>query len=215
MGYYVNKVSMLVKIVSELMQEMGLSTIRKDAKRLYEEETPQYKVYVNQHFNPKHPNEVWVSDVTQFRYNQKTFYICVILDLYAKRVIGYKVSLRNSTHLVKLAFRQAYDLRKPEMPLIFHTDRGGNYRSKAFCDYLESLGITRSFSRPYVPYDNSVMESFFASMKREELYQIKYRSVRELMASIDSYIVFYNTKRPIKQFQYKTPVQREAKYQSR
>ena len=59
------------------------------------------------------------------------------------------------------------------------------------------------------------MESFFASMKREELYRIKYRSERELMASIASYIVFYNTKRPLKQFRYKTPDQRESEYKEK
>ena len=201
------------KKVRELMQEIGLLSMRKDSKSLYDKDKPKYKNYLNQQFNPQRPNEIWVSDVTQFRYNQKTFYICVILDLYARKVIGYKISLRNSTHLAKLAFRQAYESRNPELPLIFHTDRGGNYRAKAFCDYLKSLGITQSFSRLHVPYDNSVMESFFASMK--ELYRIKYRSERELMASIASYIAFYNTKRPLKQFRYKTPDQRESEYKEK
>ena len=200
------------RMVRELMQDMGLSSIRKDAKALYEKDSLRYKNHLNQQFNPEHPNEIWVSDVTQFRFNNKFFYICVIIDLYARMVVGYKVSLRNSTHLIKLTFRQAYESRKPELPLIFHTDRGVNYRSKAFCDYLKSLGVTQSFSRTHVPYDNSVMESFFASMKREELYRMKYRSERELLSGIDSYIVFYNTKRPIKQFKYKTPVQREIDY---
>lgn len=76
---------------------MGLSTIRKDSKRLHEKETPEYKDYVNKQFNPKGLKEVWVSDVTQFRFNQKNFYICVILNLYARKVIGHKASLRISS----------------------------------------------------------------------------------------------------------------------
>ena len=63
-------------------------------------------------------------------------------------------------------------------------------------DYLQSLNITHSFSRAHVPYDNSVMEPFFSSMKREELYRTKYRSESDSRKGVDKYIIFYNTKRP-------------------
>lgn len=113
---------------------------------------------------------------------------------------------------MKLAFRQAYDNRRPDTSLIFHTDHGSNYLSNAFCDYLKKLGVTQSFSRAHVTYDNSVMESFFASMKREELYRTKYRSEREFKEAVDSYIEFYNNKRPHAKLKYKTPNQKEAEY---
>lgn len=80
--------------------------------------------------------------------------------------------------------------------LIFHTDRGSNYRSSTFVTYLKSLKAIQSFSRAHVPYDNSVMESFFASLKREELYRTRYRSENDLIKALDDYIFFYNTKRP-------------------
>ena len=102
--------------------------------------------------------------------------------------------------------------RQPHTDLIFHTDRGFNYTSKTMADYLKSLNITHSFSRPYVPYDNSVMESFFSSMKREELYRTKYKSEKEFRQAVDKYILFYNTKRPHKKLQYKTPEQKEHEY---
>lgn len=127
-------------------------------------------------------------------------------------VVGYKVGKSNSTQLVKSTFKQAYEARHPDSTLLFHTDRGTNYSSKSFNDYLSSLQITHSFSRAYVPYDNSVMESFFASMKREELYRTKYRTEAELYKAIDEYIVFYNEKRPHAKIQYKTPVQKEEEY---
>lgn len=200
------------RLVRELMQDMGLASIRQSAKDLYDKETSRYKNHVNQQFDVKKPNQVWVSDVTQFRYNQKNYYICVIIDLFARKVVSYKISQRNSIQLVKLTFRQAYDLRTPDTSLIFHTDRGSNYRSNAFCDYLKKLGITQSFSRAHVPYDNSVMESFFASIKREELYRTKYRSEREFKEAVDSYIEFYNDKRPHAKLKYKTPNQKEVEY---
>ena len=79
-------------------------------------------------------------------------------------------------------------------------------------NYLKHLEVTQSFSKPGVPYDNSVMETFFASMKQEELYRYNYRSEREFRAAVDRYIDFYNTKRPHKTLHYKTPVQKEENY---
>ena len=107
---------------------------------------------------------------------------------------------------VKSTFRTAYESRKPAQPLIFHTYRDTNYRAKAFCVYLKSLGATQSFSRAHIPYDNSVMESFFSNLKREELYRAKYRSENEFRAAVDKYICFYNEQRPHATNQYKTPV---------
>ncbi len=200
------------EMVRNLMRDMGIVSIRQMAKKLYEEEKRKHKNYLNQEFDPNAPNEVWVSDVTYFKFRDKAFYICVIMDLYARLVIGYKVGKKNSTQLVKSTFQHAYSRRHPPDNLIFHTDRGFNYVSKTMADYLNSLNITHSFSRPYVPYDNSVMESFFSSMKREELYRTKYKSEKEFRDSVDKYIIFYNTKRPHKKLQYKTPEQKEQEY---
>lgn len=101
------------------------------------------------------------------------------------------------------------------MPLIFHTDRGANYRAQAFCAYLKTLGVTQSFSRAHIPYDNSVMESFFSNLKREELYRTKYRSESDFRASVDRYIDFYNQKRPHAKNGYKTPAGKEQEYYSK
>ena len=130
-------------------------------------------------------------------------------------VVGYKIGKTNSTQLVKSTFRIAYEEQQPNSNLVFHTDRGSNYRSKAMYDYLISLNVTQSFSRAYVPHDNSVMESFFSSMKREDLYRTKYRSEADFRSAVDKYIIFYNTKRPHKKLQYKTPQQKEEEYASK
>jgi transposase InsO family protein len=132
--------------------------------------------------------------------------------LYARKVIAYKVGKKNSTQLIKTTFQKAYENRHPQSSLIFHTDRGSNYCSKTLNDYIKKLGVTRSFSRPYVPYDNSVIESFFASLKREELYRKKYRTEGELLQAIDDYMDFYNNRRPHAKIQYKTPEQKEREY---
>ena len=204
-----------IGMVRELMHDMGLISIRQDAKDLYDKEQKKYKNYLNQEFTATRPNEIWVSDVTYFRWKDKVFYICAILDLFSRMVVGFRISYKNSTQLTKGTFRQAYENRKPNNNLLFHTDRGSNYRSKTFCSYLKSLGVTQSFSRAHVPYDNSVMESFFSSLKREELYRTKYRSENEFRTALKNYMEFYNEKRPHAKNGYKTPAKRELEFFSK
>lgn len=122
---------------------------------------------------------MWVSDVTYHKFNNTVFYICVIIDLYARKVIAYNVSNANNTRLVKRTLKEAYEERKTDSDLVFHSDNGSNYTSKSFMKYLKELNITQSFSRPHIPYDNSVVESFFKYLKAEELYRTKYKSERE------------------------------------
>lgn len=204
-----------IGMVRELMQDMGLISIRQDAKDLYDKEQKKYKNHLNQEFTATQPNEIWVSDVTYFRYKEKVFYICAILDLYSRMVIGFRISHKNSTQLTKGTFKQAHENRRPESNLLFHTDRGANYRCKTFCFYLKSLGVTQSFSRAHVPYDNSVMESFFSLLKREELYRTKYRSENEFRTAVKNYMEFYNEKRPHAKNGYKTPAKREREFFSK
>ena len=204
-----------VNMVRQLMSDMGLVSIRQDAKKYYNDNVRRHKNYLNQEFNTTAPDQVWVSDVTYFKCNNKQYYICAVIDLYARKIISYKIGKINSTQLVKTTFKIAYEKRKPSKSLIFHTDRGSNYISKGLNDYLKSLQITHSFSRAYVPYDNSVMESFFASLKREELYRKKYRSEKEFYKAVDDYIEFYNERRPHAKLQYKTPNQKEREYKEK
>ena len=196
------------------MRELGISSIRQHSKNTYETAMRlEMRNRLNQHFQVISPNQVWVSDVTQIKALNKTYYICVILDLYSRKVVAYQVSENNSTHLVKQTLQDAYQLRNPKQPLMFHTDRGSNYCSKAFCEYLESLKIIeRSFSRKGTPYDNAVIESFFSSLKREELYRTNYRSENDFLRSLSDYIIFYNTRRPHSNNNYKTPEAKEQEY---
>ncbi len=196
------------KMVSELMRDMGLTSIRQDAKDLYDKEQRRFKNYLNQQFTATRPNEIWVSDVTCFRFNNKNYYICAILDLFSRMVVGYRIGKVNSTQLVRSTFQMAYKERCPIGPLTFHTDRGSNYHSKTFCGLLRSLGVTQSFSRAHIPYDNSVMESFFSNLKREELYRTKYRSENEFRTAVDTYMIFYNEQRPHAKNGYKTPLKK-------
>jgi transposase InsO family protein len=114
-----------------------------------------------------------------------------------------------------MAIKEAYENRHPEKGLILHNDRGMNYQSVSIEKYLAALGILHSFSAPHSPHDNAVMESFFSTLKREELYRRDYRSEREFFEALDKYVSFYNDFRPIKMFQYRTPAKRESEYYSK
>lgn len=200
-GYHVSFTT-----VSKLMQEMELYSIRNGAKSHYEQNRRKKREnLLHQNFTASAPNKIWVSDVTQFTVNNFRFYICAIIDIFSRKVISYHISKNNSTQLAKITFKKAYESRKPEGELLFHTDNGSNYISATFMKYLDSLHVKQSFSRAYTPYDNSVCESFFSSMKREELYRYKYPTVAEFKRSIDKYINFFNSERPHKTLKYKTP----------
>ena len=205
-------IAVSTEMVRKLMREMGIGSVRQSAKKLYENESKKHKNYVNQQFDTHAPNEVWVSDVTYFKFNEKAYYICVVIDLFSRKVISYKVGKKNSTQLVTSTLIMAYEERKPSSSLTYHTDRGFNFCSRGMAEYIKSIQITHSFSRPYVPYDNSVVESFFALLKREELYRTKYRSESEFMLAVSDYMDFFNTKRPHRKLQYRTPEQKEHDY---
>jgi len=173
---------------------------------------PTLEIYLNQEFKTSKPNQVWVSNMTYFIFNDKVFYICVIIDLFSRKTVSHKVGFSDSTQLAKSTFVQVHRERQPNDSLLFHTDRGKNFRSKTFCDCLKSLHVTQSFSRAHVPYDNSAAEAFFASMKREELYRTKYRAEKELRSAIDDFMLFYNSKRLHATLKYRTPNQAEPDY---
>ncbi len=106
----------------------------------------------------------------------------------------------------------AYESRQSVLPLTFHTDRGENYRSRTFCTYLKLLNVTQAFSRAHIPYDNSVMRTFFSNLKREELYRSKYRSEYEFRKAVGKYMLFYNEQRPHAKNAYKTPLRKKLEF---
>lgn len=198
--------------VARIMRDLGLSSIRYQAKSTYEFLNKKPKNIVQQQFNVSAPNLTWVSDVTCFKYQGHWMYVCAIMDLHSRMVVGYHIGKRNSSQLLGAALRKACDLRNPAPGLVFHSDRGTQYRSHAFREKLEKYGMVQSLSRPSNPHDNAVIESFFSSMKREELYRREYASEYAFREGVAKYIDFYNNKRPHSTMNHKTPAQVEQAY---
>lgn len=197
------------KMVTELMREMGLCSIRTSAKRNYNIQTKLGRKtkgnILNRKFNESKPNKVWVSYITCFKMKNKYYFICIILDLFSRKIIAQHVSKGNSTQLVTITFRKAIKERQPSNSLIFHSDRGAPYVSNTFRKLLQEHNVQQSLSNFGQPHDNAVSESFFSSMKQEELYRGGYTSERELRKGVDQYIIFYNTRRPHSAMNNKIP----------
>ena len=201
------------KYVSELMKELEISSVSTTAKKEYKKwKKGQNRNFLQQQFQTERPNQVWVSDITTFKFGDKYYYLCAIVDLFSRKIISYRISQNSSTQLLTKTFKQAYLERKPKKGLMFHSDRGTQYMSYTFVHLLEDSGVKQSFSRTERPHDNAVAEAFFSILKKEELYRRYYTSETDLMRGIHCFIDFYNNERPHSTIQYKTPEQKEQEY---
>ncbi|MEG2634575.1 MAG: IS3 family transposase, partial [Oscillospiraceae bacterium] len=152
---------------------------------------------LSQQFNQPAPNTAWVCDFTYIRVGSRYFYFCAIMDLYARKIIAYKVSSRIDTKLAIDTLDAAVAARGKSKGVIFHTDRGCQFTSKCFRKHLDVLEMVQSFSAKGHPYDNAVMECFFKYLKKEETDRRTYSSPDELKISLFKYINgFYNSVRP-------------------
>ena len=205
------------KYVAGLMREMGLKSVSTFSKKQYQwlESIKETKNILQRKFRVDEPNRIWVSDVTCFKAHGRYVYVCVILDLFSRKVVAHRVSAQNTTYLITSTFKLAFKSRNSPQNLMFHSDQGAQYTSKTFRELLRLNKVVQSFSRPGTPRDNAVAEAFFATMKREEIYRTSYVSERQFKESVDDYIEFYNSKRPHITLNLKTPNQFEEHYQQR
>jgi len=190
---------------------MNLQSIVTHSKRDYKKQASLTKRQnkLQQKFQVFEPNHVWVSDTTCFRVKGKFYYICIIIDLFSRRVVAHGISPKHSTYLISSTMKRALNSRGHPQNLTFHSDQGCQFTSKVFQTLLYVNNIVQSLSRTGKPHDNAVAEAFFSSLKKEELYRTNYKSEREIHESVDKYVIFYNTQRPHGTIAYKTPEQFE------
>lgn len=201
------------KRISSIMQELNLQSVRSDAKKEYmKREAYKKQNLLNRDFYAERPNQIWVSDITYFKGDNYRIYLCAIIDLFSRRVVGYKISQNCSTNLVTATFKKAFNSRGTPSNLTFHSDRGAQYTSAAFTSLLRQCGVAQSFSASGRPHDNAVAETFFANFKKEEAYRHSYSSEQDFRKSTDTYIHFYNEIRPHMTLAYKTPIHFEELY---
>jgi transposase InsO family protein len=188
------------KRVARLMRESGLRS--KVVRRFRVTTQSKHKLPVAENllardFTASAPNRVWVSDITYLWTQQGWLYLCVILDLWDRKVVGWSMGERLVADLAVDALRKAVRLRRPpEGRLVFHSDRGVQYASEAFRAELRRCKMLQSMSRKGDCWDNAVAESFFSILKRELVYHEIYRTRAEARLSVFQYIEgWYNRKR--------------------
>ena len=170
--------------------------------------------HLQQNFNQKAPNLVWVSDFTYIKAGNKWYYLCIVMDLFSRKIIAWNISAKPDASLIITTFRKAYQKRNAPYGLIFHSDRGSQYTAFAFRQLLDSLHIVQSFSKKGYPFDNAVCECFFKYLKKEETNRRTYHTLQELQTSVFEYIEgFYNSRRPHSSLGLLTPNEAEKLYQ--
>lgn len=201
------------KRVARLMQEHGLKaralkTYSKPAKvKFFYKAIENHKKYSDK---PTGVNQQWSGDITYLKVGQRWHYLAVVLDLYSRRVIGWALGHQKSTDLTMKALKQALSNRKPKSTVLFHTDRGAEYRAHVMQEFLSKRNVKASMNRPGCCTDNAEVESFFHSLKADIIRGNTFANADKLRALLKSYLNgFYNRQRLHSSLGYKTPAEFE------
>jgi len=168
------------------------------------------KNILDRQFNAGRPNEKWVADVTYIPTREGWLYLATVLDLYSRKIVGWSMSDRLVSKLAQKALQNAIEARQPAPGLIVHSDRGKEYYAGEYQQLLKQYGLICSMSRNGDCYDNAVMESFFHSLKAEDIHERDFKTRTEARTALFDYIeIFYNRQRLHSSIGYQSPVEYE------
>jgi len=160
-------------------------------------------------------DQAWVADFTYIRLRSAFVYLACILDAYSRRCVGWHLSREMTTQLTRNALHQAIVERHPQPGLIHHSDRGVQYASREYVEQLQQIGAQISMSSVGNPYDNAKAESFFKTLKQEEVYLKEYDSFADAEQNLTVFIEqVYNIKRLHSSLGYVPPAEFEVAYTS-
>lgn len=211
-----NGVNCCVNTVAKIMRQDGLKARPRRSKYKVTTTDSSHSLPVAENklarkFERTAPNQVWVSDITYIPTDEGWLYLATTLDLYSRRIVGWSMRERMTSDLVIDALAMGIGQRNPPKGLMHHSDRGSQYASGAFQQMLSAHGMVCSMSRRGEVYDNAVMESFYATLKRELVHEARYATRDEARKAIFEWIeVFYNRQRLHSSLGYRSPADYEA-----
>ena len=202
-GYQVSR-----RRIGRIMADEGLVSVYTKAQyKVHKTKSNDSPIHntLNREFNGCNPLEAIVSDLTYVRVWSSWNYICTIMDLHNREIIGYSTGPNKDAQLVYKAFSSI----KHDLSLVglFHTDRGREFINTQIDELLYTFDIKRSLSHKGTPYDNAVAEANFKSLKFEFVYQNKFNTLKELEVELGGHIWWYNNKRLHSSLGYKSPIE--------
>ena len=201
--------------VRRLRRSIGLEVKRVKRFRVSRQSRHRETIVANllkQRFAVESPNRVWAGDITFLPTARGFLFLAVVLDLYARRVVGWSMRSRMDGQLAIDAMVMALGRRRPESALLYHSDQGCQYASRSYQQLLAEHGIRPSMSRKGNCYDNACVESFFSTLKNELIHHRQYRTRDEVRRDVFEYIeTFYNPKRLHQSLGYVSPLDFERR----
>ncbi len=199
--------------VAKVMQHWGMRARVSRVYRRLARRRHELKALPNHRLEASAPDAVdqqWSSDVTYIKLGSKYVFLAVVLDLFSRRVLSWRLGERLSADFSRATLREAFELRRPAAGLLLHTDRGIEYRAQKTQRLLKQHRVRHSMNRPGQCTDNAEVESFFKTLKGELLHATSFVTMRQLRKHINRYIEgFYNTQRLHSSLGYRTPLEFE------
>ena len=186
-------------LAGRLMKELGLVSCQQPTHRYKRggHEHVAIPNHLERQFAVTEPNQVWCGDVTYIWTGKRWAYLAVVLDLFARKPVGWAMSFSPDSRLTMKALEMAWETRGKPVGVMFHSDQGSHYTSRQFRQLLWRYRIRQSMSRRGNCWDNSPMERFFRSLKNEWVPATGYVSFSDAAHAITDYIVgYYSALRP-------------------
>ena len=204
-----------VKTVAKCMKSAGICAKTTKKFRICTTDSnhslPIAENVLERDFTATKPNEKYVGDITYVKTDEGWLFLAIVIDLFSRMVVGWSMSKNMKASLVTDACQMAIDIWQPPPGCIMHSDRGSQYASREHRDLLDKHGFVCSMSRKGNCWDNAVAESFFATLKKEQVHHEHYATYEQARSSLFQYIeIYYNRWRTHSAIDYQVPVELQS-----
>lgn len=204
-----------VNTVASRMKQLGIRSVVHKKFRITTTDSnhdlPVHENTLERDFTATAPNQKWTADITYIHTDEGLLYLAGVLDLFSRKIVGWSIKDTLHSDLCIEALEMALARRRPKEQLLHHSDRGSQYAGRRYQDKLGEFDLRCSMSRVGNCWDNAVMESVWASLKTELIYQRRFKTRQEAMDAIFEWIeVWYNRKRRHSSLGYLSPESYES-----